>query len=307
MYRTRTDGGPSLTEISFSGSPFGALYGQNVCTCASVKRAVREFLTHCKIHMGLSIRDRPNDPMLNYVKITRVDLAANLRFESDDAAEQFLGDLRLQLGSTKIPISTIGSSIMICPRRGRDYEILLYNKGCELKHNRRQRTSPNKNLIEEFTGTVRIELRLRTAELEKLGLIQPTAWTPKIARLIFRKYFQRLPIYDAITIPDKHALSTFPRKLRALIAALSAGIPIEYLCSPSTSRRHKGKLRDLGLGLNPCPTLAKSTTIATDLMNSATIVKTPQWMIEHGLVPKPQTLTSPRKNVAARSRDFWQI
>lgn len=275
IYRTRSRGGP-LTEISFSGSPFAALYGQNIWTCANVKRLVREFLTHCTTHMGLSVRDRSNDAMLESVKLTRVDLAANIKFESDRAAEQFLADLRLQLGATKISIQTVESSIMIRPRRGKDYSIVLYNKGREIRQNQKRRKPPSKELVEEVSGTVRIELRLRSAELENLGLVFPSAWTPKIARQVFRKYFRRLPIYDAINLPDERALAKYPRKLRAPIAALSTGIPINCLYSPSTSQRLKRKLWDLGINPGSYPSITRSTRLATDLMNAAKILSTPE-------------------------------
>lgn len=284
-YRTRSAGGP-LTEISFSGSPFGALYGQNIWTCASVKRLVREFLVHCTSHMGLSVRDRPGESMLESVRLTRVDLAANFKFNADRDAEQFLADMRRRLGATKIPISTYGSSIMICPRRGREYGIVLYNKGREIKQNRKRRARPSKEMIEELTGTVRIELRLRSAELKELGLVSPTAWTPKIARSVFRKYFRRLPIYDAITVHNEHALAKYPKKLRAPIAALSTGVPIDQLYSPSTAQRLRRKLRDRGLGLDSHPELPRSTRIATDLMNAAKVVPTPEWIRKQDRVQK---------------------
>lgn len=277
MYRTRSRGG-LLTEISFSGSPYAALYGQNIWTCTNVKRVIREFLAHCATHMGLSVRDHSKNSMLEFVKLTRVDLAANLKFNSDREAEQFLADLRCQLGGSKTPISTCGSSIMICPRRGREYAVVLYNKGRELEQNRKRREQPGKEVIQELTGTVRIELRLRTAELTELGLVSPNAWTPKIARSVFRKYFRRLPIYDAISIPDKNALLKYPKKLRAPIAALSTGVLIDQLYSPSTAQRLRRKLRDRGLGFESHPALSRSIKIATDLLSQARIATAPLWM-----------------------------
>lgn len=131
--------------------------------------------------------------------VDRVDLFINLRFEDNHEAAKVLKQLGLQFAAQQKSVSVYATSAYWNPGKGKSYQVICYAKGLQLQAKRQRMRTKNEfldKIVDEANGIVRIELRLRKPELEKLGATSLTAWDANTPRRLFQKYFERLPIFN---------------------------------------------------------------------------------------------------------------
>lgn len=285
-------------ELTIIGSPFAFQHGQNVYTSSNMQAATIGSLRHVCEAFGIKTTEEQRKRWKNGdITLKRVDLAVNFRVGSDTEALDILRQVRRQLGehgSTR----TSGTTVYFSPRDGKEFSIIFYAKGLQMRKLKRFVGQPfREKLLKDSEGIVRIELKLQASELRKLGLDKVSAWDDQTAKKIFRKYMSKLKFLNVTSGPfTKEELSQLPSRLRPVWALHKCGQDLSIIYQSRTLRRHKGDFRKLGFDLD-CPNQAEGTVIPlTKVLSPSKVINSaPKWMIEEGLA-------LPRQKVAAKKK-----
>ena len=170
--------------------------------------------------------------------VDRVDLFINLRFEDNHEAAKVLKQLGLQFAAQQKSVSVYATSAYWNPGKGKSYQVICYAKGLQLQAKRQRMRTKNEfldKIVDEANGIVRIELRLRKPELEKLGATSLTAWDANTPRRLFQKYFERLPIFNVTWGPLESTSWELFARGEALVSSPSGRHqPVEFLSLPES-------------------------------------------------------------------------
>jgi len=281
---------PNSRELKIEGTPNGYVYGQNLFTDSNIRASCTRMLQRMATDNRLASAFTKNS--LASASIDRVDLFVNLRFEDNHEAEKVLKQLGLQFVAQLKSVSVYATSAYWNPGRGKSYQMICYAKGLQLQAKRQRMPTKNEffdRIVKEADGIIRIELRLRRPELEKLGLTLFTAWEPNTPRMLFQKYFQRLPIFNvtsgAIRIEELGAFSMAERRFYSLY---KLGAPLDEHYAPRIIRKYIAKFRALGIDLNVPNASAEALQLGELFSNSERIVTAPEWVVAEGRAPGVQ-------------------
>lgn len=289
--------------LSVEGSPFANTYGQNVYTSASLRRGCILALRAIEEQIDFTASE---DAWARWkagdIELRRVDLAVNFDLGSAEAVGSYLDRLAHQVVSRRCHSHVHDKYVSVIPRNGSEYSITVYAKGEQLKSKSKTNDDPRfLRLVEESQALMRVEVRLRRKELEKLKLSRVCDWTPGRAREIFQTYVKRLPTLDVLNGPlHPDELRDLPSNLRHVYALHKAGTDLTMVYPKRTLARHRATLRKRGTDIN-CPALPDAPR-NDDL--TARPMKTPQWMIADGIAPerKRGTKGKIKRNTKATTR-----
>ena len=278
-------------KLSVCGSPYAFMHGQNVYTSPDMQTAAIGALRRVCKALGIKTTEEQRQRWINGdITLERVDLAVNIKVESEAKAVDILRQIRRQLGEHGSTY-TNGTTVCWSPRSGKEYSICFYAKGPQMRKQMRFIGQPfREKLLKDSECIIRVELRLRASELRKLKLDQVSAWNDQTAEIIFRKYMSKLKFLNVTSGPvTKEELSRLPSRLRPVWVLHKSGQDLSIIYLPRTLRRHKSDFRKLGFDLN-CPNQAEGTVIPLTkvLAPSKVINSAPEWMIEEGMVPSKQ-------------------
>ncbi|WP_185597940.1 phage/plasmid replication protein, II/X family [Burkholderia cepacia] len=277
-------------QLFVEGSPFANRYGQNVWSSASVKRACTSTVRRLIHELNINATSDKIDAWINGdIELYRVDLAVNFRLESSRQVDDALTQLKRRFIAMRCQCSIHVRYAALCPRGSRHYSIAAYDKGDQmsLKSSGDHADNLFKRLAKECEGLLRIEVRLRRAELKKLGLTLARDWGPGTARDVFRKYFARLPLRDVTFGP----LSTtdfegIDERMRPVLALHKLGADWKQIYSDRTRVRHKAYFKARGIDLD-CPSQPDRTVSLLEVLaRNGAAAKTPSWLIRAGLAPR---------------------
>ncbi|MFY3653581.1 phage/plasmid replication protein, II/X family [Achromobacter xylosoxidans] len=286
---------PTANELEIEGSPNGYVFGQNLYSGASIHAACKRMLR--RMSRDARLADSIETTALETVSIDRVDLFMNLRFQNNKEAADVLQQLGLQFVAQQKSVFVYPTSAYWNPCSGRNYQVICYAKGLQLKAKQDRMRTRNEffdRIVDEADGIVRIELRLRKPELEQLQLTALSGWNPGTPREVFRKYFERLPIFNVawgpIRVEELGGLSLAERRFYSLY---KHGVPLREHYTARTIRKHVSKFRTLGIDLNVPNAVAEALQLGDLLSSSERIATPPEWLLAEGRVPK---LDVKRKN-----------
>lgn len=277
-------------ELSVCGSPYAFMRGQNVYTASNMQAATIGALRRACKAFGIKTTKEQRQRWRNgAITLERVDLAVNIRVDSEVEAVGILRQIRRQLGehgSTR----THGTTVYWSPRDGKGYSIAFYAKGPQMRKQKRYISQPfREKLLKSCENIIRIELRLQASELRKLMLDKVSAWNDQTAEKIFRDYMSKIKFLNVTSGPvTEEELSRLPSRLRPVWALHKCGQDLSIIYLPRTLRRHKSDFRKLGFDLS-CPNQAEGTVIPlTKALSPRKVINSaPKWMIEEGLaLPK---------------------
>lgn len=280
----------SGTRLQFQGSPYAYKYGQNVHTSSSVLNACRIVFKHAlkkfQIEHTAEQLQRWND---GDIHLKRVDLAVNFQMESETEARDVLHQVGRQLYENGHSMSRYGSTVYLRPREGKDYQLVFYAKGPQLRTMQRYLKLPGKDqLIEHCERIIRIELRLLSSELRKLGLDKASAWKKETAEQIFKKYIrEKLKFLKVTSGPiSAEELDGLNPLMRRLVRLHKVGEYKPEVYATRTRQRHTKLFAELGIDIK-CPNqpLGSITSLKQYLSPKKVINDPPEWMKEMGLVP----------------------
>ena len=131
---------------------------------------------------------------------------------------------------------------------------------------------------------MRVEVRLRSAELKKRGLQGVKAWKDEAPKDIFDHYFRNVPVLNAMSARLSRAdLEGVPDRLRPVVALRKLNAPMELVYLARTMVRHRSAFRKLQIDLH-VPATEKVVPLAK-VLTASRIKPTPPWLVDARFAP----------------------
>lgn len=278
---------PKAKSLMVEGSLFGFVLGQNVFTSQRLAKGISWVIAHLQKTLGFSFSVSMQELIDEHVALTRVDLAINLKFKSGRFVTSCLQQIARQLIEQKCTVHKAFTSVYWTPQDGRYYSVAFYDKGQDV----RRKTSPKakrasgekrkflSDLCGECDGLLRIELRLKSAELAKRGLKSVKAWAGETPKEIFSRYYRNVPILNVLSSSMNRAdFDGVPDRLRPVVALRKLNAPMELVYSKRTLARHRTAFRKRTIDLKA---FAREKIIPlADVLTASRIKPTPSWLVD---------------------------
>lgn len=285
---------PITKTLRVEGSLFGFILGQNVFTSQRLAKGLVYVISHLKKKLGFSFAVPMQELIDEHVTLHRVDLAVNLQFGSGRFVKTCLRQIARQLIEQDCMVRKAFTSIYWTPQDGRYYSIIFYDKGEDVRRKCLSKVKRAGNeeqdffetLCKECDGLLRIEVRLRSAELKKRGLKNVKAWSGDAPKEIFNHYYRNVPVLNVVSSGMSRAdFDGVPDRLRPVIALRKLNAPMELVYSDRTMARHRSAFRKLKIDLKS-PARAKVVPLAK-VLTASRIKPTPPWLVDARFVPVP--------------------
>ena len=149
---------PITKKLSVEGSLFGFILGQNVFTSQRLGKGLACAISHLKKTLGFSFTVSMQQLIDEHLTLHRVDLAANFQFESDRAVKTCLRQIARQLIEQSCMVTKAFSSVYWTPQNGRNYSVIFYDKGEDVRLNtcrrRRRQIARSRNSYNRSAANV---------------------------------------------------------------------------------------------------------------------------------------------------------
>lgn len=277
-------------ELSIEGSPYAYLHGQNLYTSNDLLAVLRKLLPKVLDQCVT----RPADADINRwmsgdISLKRVDLYANFRCPCGVTPKRFIRQIARQLIEHGVATRTFGNTFVWSPDGGREYEIVFYDKGPQMRAKRSLKNFPDRSrLLSAADNIVRVELRLRASMLRTLKLNMASGWTQQTPRNIFGKFMKKLKIVNVTIgrVTDQELAALPSDRLRPVLALHKAGYDLRQIYSPATVQRHLKAFCNLGIDLR-CPNQSENEVLPLPKMLTPkkAIRRAPKWMRSNGYAP----------------------
>ncbi|CAJ4097182.1 bacteriophage/transposase fusion protein [Burkholderia pseudomallei] len=234
----------------------------------------------------------------------------NLRFGSGRFVKTCLRQIARQLIEQDCMVRKAFTSVYWTPQDSRYYSIVFYDKGEDVRRKclpKAKRAGDEEQeffeaLCNECDGLLRIEVRLKSAELKKQGLQSVKAWSGEAPKGIFNRYYRNVPVLNVVSSGMSRAdFDGVPDRLRPVIALSKLNAPMELVYSDRTLARHRSAFRKLQIDLKS-PARAKAVPLAK-LLTASRIKPTPPWLADARFAPLPNEASespSPVKSGVSR-------
>lgn len=188
----------SGAELLVQGSPYAYLFGQNLYTsndlCSALHQILPKILQQCAVKQNkVDVRRW----MVKNIDLKRVDLYANFWCPVGVTPLGFIRQIARLVAELGFSTYRFRTSFYWAPDKGRDYQIGFYAKGPQMRQKSSLKDFPAyKSLLSEADNVVRVELRLKAAELRRLGLNKASNWTVDTPRKVFGMFMKKLNILN---------------------------------------------------------------------------------------------------------------
>jgi len=285
------------SELLVEGSPYAYRYGQNLYTSNDLHAVLRDVLPDV-------LEQCVNPPstmdvqrwLAGDIVLSRVDLYANFICPEGVSPKRLIRQIARQLSERGVSTKTHGSTFTWAPDKGRQYEIVFYAKGPQMRVKRSLANFPERSrLVRAANNIVRVELRLQGEMLRKLkkqlnlkvSLEKASGWTPRTPRKVFGYFMKKLDIVNVTAGPvTDEELAPLNHRLRPVLALHKAGCELRQIYSQATVRRHLKAFRQMGIDLR-CPNQPKDEALPLlELLKPKMAVRrAPAWMRKKGYAP----------------------
>ncbi|OJB03440.1 phage/plasmid replication domain-containing protein [Burkholderia ubonensis] len=310
MHKLHVRYNPLSKTLRVEGSLFGSILGQNVFTSQRLAKGLAWVISDLKKKLGFSFAVPVQELIDEHVTLHRVDLAVNLQFSSGRFVKTCLSQIARQLIEQDCTVRKAFTSVYWTPQDGRYYSIIFYDKGeavrrkclSKVKHAGNEEPDFFETLCSECDGLLRIEVRLKSAELRKKGLQSVKAWSGEAPKEIFNRYYRNVPVLNVVSSGMSRAdFEGVPDRLRPVIALLKLNAPMELVYSDRTMARHRATFRKQKIDLKS-PARAKVVPLA-EVLTASRIKPTPTRFVDARFAPLPceaSTLPCPVKGRVSR-------
>jgi hypothetical protein len=241
--------GDVLTPVSLSVPKFFS--GQNVCGTADLKPQVGEVIAQLfqklRPHHDKGAHRTMASVRPKHVRLRRVDIFRCYRLSHPDQVTGILNRLGIYFATRKRGQHfRFASRYLWWQAKGRrGIKIVFYDKTQEVERNIASRNRGGNVGVNLPQGVLRIELRLFSEELERLGLAKLSRWRKNTAVRLFDKYVGEIVNASSLVVPSsplcRRTLDELPYRLRPPYALASLGVNLMHVYSEPSLRRY-GKL-----------------------------------------------------------------
>lgn len=290
------DGTGLATELFIDGNPSKFLQGHNIVGSDDLFALVLDTVLSIFFNLGLEV-----SPDLLYTlrageyRFTRIDI--NYMFELPT-----ISDVKSWLRAAEFksktrhgrPFSKVGT--VYWGKSSRRWSIKAYSKGEELKAGK-SHSLPEHLLATPLTdfaqNKLRLEVTLRSKELEKISLRGAQSWSGVDPYKIFAEYATRIEMNEQIALTTK-VLNDLPRYLQGTYVLWQTGQNPRELLSKPTFYKHRKALLEHGINIDlAVESVDRSNVVPLIRVLEAVPVGIPGWAFDMGLVhPSAQTVAN---------------
>jgi len=279
--------GNGLAEhLIFSGNPSKFLQGHNIFGSDDLVALMAD--TYGAICRTLGLHPGPEDQTAiraGEYRVTRVDI--NHMFELNSRAD-VLAWLRAAEYKSKTrhgrPFSK-GSTLKF-GKGSKRWELVAYCKAEEVQAPKHRLPDAllNTPLLPWVDNKLRIELRLKSKELNDLELSTAKHCTPHAVTKAYFKYLRRLEMTDQIALTTE-TLMKLPQRLRSTYVLWKDGHDLRSTMARNTYYRHRKELLEHGINIDIRQTGEdRSNVVPLVRILEAQPAGIPRWAFEQGLV-----------------------
>lgn len=210
----------------------------------------------------------------------QADVLAWLRSAEHCAHMRHRGKGTLQAGGT-----------LYFGKHSRRWALKCYSKGQELEAKDHKLPLPLQlpSLIEWADKSLRIEVRMLSLELKRLGLHFAANWGDNTVLVIHQDILQGLEMNDAHTLPD-FELPDLPPRLQASYIAWKEGYDLRTMFPHNTFYRYRRQMLEHGIDISVVQPREKSNVVPLIRVLEALPVGIPDWAVGTDLYFDPPKL-----------------
>jgi len=285
------DGAGQATHLLIDGNPSKFLQGHNIFGSDNLIALVYEaFLRCCRAKSLVPTLSELRAVKQGHYRLLRIDI--NYSFDLPSRADVYAWLRAAEFKSTTRHgrPSTKGGTIY-WGKNSKRWSLKAYSKGEEIQRPKyglplELQQTP---LAEWADNKLRIELVLRSKQLDELHLSQATHWTEGRVAAIYSDYIARISMSEQITLSDD-VLHNLPQNVRGTYLLWRDGYDLRCELSKATYYRHRKELQTLGINIDLRPEKKRATNVVPLIkVLEANQAELPVWAFEQGLIHSSAT------------------
>ncbi len=239
----------TISHILLSGNPSKFLQGHNIFGSDDLLSLVAD--TYLEVMKILNINVNPID--YKFVKegeypLKMVDI--NYSYELPVRADVLSVIRSLEFKSkTRHGRPSMKGGTLYWGKSSARWALKAYSKGEEIEAKNHQLPAELKStkLAEWADNKLRLELRLKSKEMQEIGILKASDLTSDTAQKLFNEYVRRINMTEQIALSDDKELE-IPRKLKSTYILWKNGDDLRSVLPKATYYRHRKDM--LGYGIN---------------------------------------------------------
>jgi len=274
------------THLKVNGNPSKFLQGHNVFGSDNIVALMSDLFDVIATQFSL----KPTPEELRRIRtgdyeLTIVDINYSYDLPCRSDVLQFIRALEFKAKTRHGRPSTKGGTLYFGKNSER-WAIKFYCKAEEIKTARGRLPHDLQNIgIEDWVDNkLRIELRLLSKELKKIGIVNVKDLTINKVIALFAEYLGRIDMSEQIALTDE-IMMNMPNKLRSTYTLWVEGHDLRGLMSKATYNRHRLELKSYGVNIDLRPeSTKKSNVIPLIRVLEAKPASIPNFAFERGLI-----------------------
>lgn len=267
--------------LMVSGNPSKFMQGHNVFGSECVTSLLVETLNRIDSILGIGTVSRLS---VASAVVSRIDFTKSLEFPALCEAQAYIRQVGLR-ARTRNGRPMIKGHTLTFQKSSRRWSVVVYSKGDEIKAHPLPENLPLKTQVQnEAQKLVRVELRLRGLELEKLQMRTIQNCTPENLNAAYRKYIGKIEMESNTKVVTDVILSMTPA-YRSTYLLWKEGIDLAATMKRATFFRHRKVLKSYGVDIS----VAFDQEATAEIIPIHRIItgkphSIPDWAIEGGLL-----------------------
>lgn len=275
------------SHLYFSGNPSKFLQGHNIFGSDDLVALMAD--TYARVCQVLGLTPTPADLaqiLAGDYRLTRLDI--NHMFELLSRAD-VLAWLRAAEFKSKTrhgrPASKGGT--LYWGKTSKRWALKAYSKAEEVQHPKHKLPLAliDTPLLAWVDAMLRIELVLRSKELDEMNLAMARSWPPHTVTTQYFEYLKRLDMNEQIALSTE-TLMNLPQRLRSTYVLWKDGHDLRSTMAKNTYYRHRKELLEYGINidLRQDPGAERSNVVPLVRILEAVPASVPEWAFDMNLV-----------------------
>jgi len=234
------------TELTISGNPAKFLQGHNLFGCDDLTKMLNGVLAKLDSSLGIG---KVSPFAIAAAKVSRLDFTKSLEFGNSLQAQTYIREVGLRArtrnGRPVMQGHTVGFQ-----KSSKRWNLVVYAKGSEVQAHPLPDELPARDLlIAEAQGLVRVELRLRGTELDKINRRAVSQLEPQVLHELYDDYLGRVEMTTTTKLANDVVLALRPA-YRATYLLWLSGMDVMSTMTVPTFYRHRSLLLKYGIDIS---------------------------------------------------------
>lgn len=255
------------SELYISGNPNKFIFGHNLFGSDSLTKILSVFLFKVFVDSHRRLDKKDFDRIMDGRFLVKcIDITRTFDAGNQLNVRQWLDAAAIQSRTRHGTPTTTGSTVY-WGKKSRRYAIKAYDKNEEINsRNKKHRLSESlteetrKKLTDWSIGKLRLELRILSKELKKVGCHVAKYLNERKIDELFNNYVSNIEMSAQVNLTDEK-IDSLPRKLRGTYILWKEGFNVQQTLSKATFYRHKKELLKYGVDISLVNPKEKSNVV----------------------------------------------